>query len=73
MTRKFPISLILSITLFCSCGLFETSSQQLVDFLPRETDVPGWIIMGKTVASSNNEIGAIKNLYGFLEHWITPL
>ncbi len=45
-----------------SCGLFQRAPD-LVDLLPRETEVPGWVVSHRAVINRKKEIGQINEDY----------
>jgi hypothetical protein len=61
-TFAFIISSCLGAILSVSCS-FMPRAATLNDALPRETDVPGWVITGQYRTSSMKKIGQVSQLY----------
>jgi hypothetical protein len=58
---RTALQLILALPLL-SCSLFQRATG-LIDLLPRETEVPGWVAVHRTAANTRKEIGRISEDY----------
>jgi hypothetical protein len=59
------LQLILALPLL-SCGLFQRATS-LIDFLPRETEVPGWVAVHRTTANGRKAIERISGDYALYD------
>ena len=59
----FRILPFIMICFIVSCSMFETAKLQLVNALPRETDVPGWLLKQQKVTTDREKIEKKDRIY----------
>jgi hypothetical protein len=61
--KRFLLFMMLAAAACLSCSLLPPATT-MADILPRETDVPGWVVSDQYKMSSMKKIGQVSPLYG---------
>lgn len=63
MKRFVHLFLAAAVALSASCKLFRAGTESITDYLPRDTDVPGWNMTGDIHSYTDSDIESYKKSY----------